>query len=223
MFNGISTPYRLFNAKISFIYKCFIAMSNYIFNVPLHFSSNWIFKKWSTVFSLHKVIRYQVFLYNTNNLNTVIWFQVFLSNTNNLHTVVWFQVFLSNTNNLYTVVWFQVFLSNTNNLYTVVWFQVFLSNTNNLYTVVWFQVFLSNTNNLYTVVWFQVFLSNTNTYHTVIWFKVTLDFKKVIWVKARWELHKDTACCIKKNRIQHLTKQQLYSHLPPISQTIQWR
>ena len=38
------------------------------------------------------VMRYQVFLSNTNKLITVVWFQVFLSNTNNLLTVEWFQI-----------------------------------------------------------------------------------------------------------------------------------
>ena len=45
--------------------------------------------------SLHTVMGYQVFLYNTNNLCTVIWFQVFLSNTNNLYRVIRFQVTIS--------------------------------------------------------------------------------------------------------------------------------
>ena len=32
----------------------------------------------------------------------VAWYQVFLSNTNNLQTALWYQVFQSNTNNLLT-------------------------------------------------------------------------------------------------------------------------
>ena len=37
--------------------------------------------------------------------------------------------------------------------------------------------------------------------------------------KARWDLRKEAV--LNKSLKQHLTKQQLYSHLPPISQTEQ--
>ena len=115
-FNGISTLYGLFNAKIWFIYKWLEVI------ITIFFMFHWIFfsKVHFLVFCFHTVKWFQVFFYNTKNLHAVIWFQVLLSNTNNFHAVIWFQVFLSNTNNLHAVLWFQVFLSNTNNFHAVI-------------------------------------------------------------------------------------------------------
>ena len=55
---------------------------NHIFNVT--FSLNCTFFYLSTIFCLHTIIGYQVFLSDTNNLHAIILFQLFLSNTNNL-------------------------------------------------------------------------------------------------------------------------------------------
>ena len=48
-----------------------------------------------------------------------------------------------------------------------------------------------------------------------------LDSDKIFGEKARWELHKISTCSFEKSLKQNPTKPPLYSHLPPISQTIQ--
>ena len=69
-FNCMSTLQRLFHAEwlenyvhCTFIFTCFMLLFLKIF--------------W------HTVIRYQLFLCNTDNLYIAAWFQVFLSNSNN--------------------------------------------------------------------------------------------------------------------------------------------
>ena len=94
LINGISTSYGLFNAAIWVICKCLIVI------ITIFSMFHCIFWKIAPVFSII------VWLYR------VIWYQVFLSNTNNLHTDVWLQFFLSPTNKLYTIIWFQVTIPN---------------------------------------------------------------------------------------------------------------
>ena len=66
------------------------------------------------------VKKFQIYLSNTNLLNTLIWFQ-------ELQAVIWFQV----TNKKYYLkIQLQVTILNSNHLYTAIFFQEFLSNMN---------------------------------------------------------------------------------------------
>ena len=60
------------------------------------------------------------------------------------------------------------------------------------------------------------FFLSCNHVSTAVW----LDFNEMLEEEVRWELHKDVTGCFEKSWKQHPTKQQLYGHLPPISQTI---
>ena len=57
---------------------------------------------------------------------------------------------------------------------------------------------------------------------TTVWLH-HLDFSKIPGEKARWELHKDPICCFEQILEAAPPPKRLYSHLPPITQTIQVR
>ena len=64
------TPYELSNAEIQFSYECNF---NYIFNTLKDLKKNYtVFM--SIIICLRTVIRFQVFLSNTNDLHTFMWF-----------------------------------------------------------------------------------------------------------------------------------------------------
>ena len=74
LFNGIAIFYGLFNAKIWFIFKCFIIfITTFLFSI-FHCNHFLI-----VLFYLSIIIIC---------LHSMIWYQVFLSNTNNLHIVL---------------------------------------------------------------------------------------------------------------------------------------
>ena len=52
---------------------------------------------------------------------------------------------------------------------------------------------------------------------------VRLDSNETLGEKAIYELHKNSTCCFEKSWKQYPIKLLLYSHLPPISQTIKVR
>ena len=50
-----------------------------------------------------------------------------------------------------------------------------------------------------------------------------IDADKTYWEKTKRELNKNATSHIKQIQRQHLMKQKLYDHLPPISKTLQIR
>ena len=54
---------------------------------------------------------------------------------------------------------------------------------------------------------------------SIVWLH-HLDLNEALGVKPRWKLHKNAACCFEQILEAALQKQQLYGHLPPISQTV---
>ena len=64
------------------------------------------------------------------------------------------------------------------------------------------------------------FLPSSSCVSSTIWMHY-MDADKAYWGKARQELHKNAM--LNESWKQHPMKQQLYSHLPPISKTIEIR
>ena len=60
----------------------------------------------------------------------------------------------------------------------------------------------------------------TRFVHTTMWMHY-LDTNETHGEKWKWELHKNAICCFEQVLGASLSKQQLYDHLPPISQIIQ--
>ena len=70
LFNSISTPYGLFNAKTRFIYKYLIVIILYF---PCSIAS--FFKLWYFLFVNFHLHSYMILFQSiTNNLNTIVWF-----------------------------------------------------------------------------------------------------------------------------------------------------
>ena len=63
------------------------------------------------------------------------------------------------------------------------------------------------------------------TFHECVLVRLNFSANPHVYVKrekkVRWELYKNATCYFEPSLKQHLTKYKLYSHLPPISLTIQ--
>ena len=106
MFNDISTPYGLFNAKFGFICKCFIIIRTIFYILP-HF----IFFELYFLF-VHSHVSIQLYDIKYSYQTLLIYW----------HPFIWYQVFLFNTNNVFTVIWFIYY-----NLIQTIFKQIYLT------------------------------------------------------------------------------------------------